>query len=165
MKTRLKNSILAAVVAFVALSCEYNGIAEQQANIPQTQWHKDSIIPLLLPVDDTFSTCAVLLTLRCTDDYPYNNIILSVTTTAPSGISVCDTVEYRLMGDKGWYGKIGGTWIDSRLEFRTGVRFPQHGAYRFDIAHLMRHEKLPGVGAIGVRIERMEEAPGTGQPQ
>jgi gliding motility-associated lipoprotein GldH len=70
---------------------------------------------------------------------------------------VCDTVEYRLTDDQGWDKKTGGKWIDSRLEFRTDVRFRQSGDYRFHIAHLMRHEKLPGVGAIGVRVERLEE--------
>ncbi|MDR2359189.1 MAG: gliding motility lipoprotein GldH [Prevotellaceae bacterium] len=157
MKIILKSSIFTAVIALFCISCEYNGMVEQQINIPQATWHKDSIIPVTLPVEDTLSYCTVLLTLRYTDDYPYNNIILSVATTAPSGITACDTVEYRLMDNGKWNGKTGGRWIDSRLEFRTGVRFRQYGDYRFRIAHLMRHEKLPGVGTVGVRIERSEE--------
>ncbi|MDR3350056.1 MAG: gliding motility lipoprotein GldH [Prevotellaceae bacterium] len=157
MKTMLKSSIFTAVMALLCTSCDYNGMAEQQVNIPQTAWHKDSTVSVVLPVKDSLSQCAVLLTLRCTDDYPYNNIILSVTTTAPSGITACDTVEYRLMDDGKWNGKTSGKWIDSRLEFRTGVHFQQCGTHLFRIAHLMRNEKLPGVGAVGVRIERMEE--------
>lgn len=145
------------MAALFCISCEYNGMAEQQINIPHSTWHKDSIIPITLPVEDTLSYCTVLLTLRHTDDYPYNNIILSVATTAPSGITACDTVEYRLMDNGKWNGKTSGRWIDSRLEFRTGVRFRQYGDYRFRIAHLMRNEKLPGAGAIGVRIERTED--------
>ncbi|MDR0581684.1 MAG: gliding motility lipoprotein GldH [Prevotellaceae bacterium] len=157
MKIRLKSSILPAVIALFCLSCEYNGMAEQQVTLPQAMWHKDSIIPVILPVEDTLSYCTILLALRYTDDYPYSNIILSVATTAPSGITVRDTVEYRLMEDGKWNGKTGGKWIDSRLEFRTGVRFRQCGDYCFRIAHLMRNEKLPGVRAVGIRIERMEE--------
>ncbi|MDR2802007.1 MAG: gliding motility lipoprotein GldH [Prevotellaceae bacterium] len=157
MKKMFKSSMAVATAALIAVSCEYNGMAEQQVNIPQAAWHKDSAVVVALPAEDTLSHCAILLTLRHTDDYPYDNIILSVATTAPSGMTVCDTVEYRLMDDGKWNGKTGGKWIDSRLEFRTGVRFRQYGDYRFQIAHLMRHEQLPGVGAIGVRIERMEE--------
>lgn len=157
MKTKLQSSIFIAVIALFCISCEYNGMAERQVNIPEAMWHKDSIIPVVLPVEDSLSLYAILLALRCADDYPYNNIILSVATTAPSGITVCDTVEYRLLDNGKWNGKTGGKWIDSRLEFRTGVRFPQCGDYCFRIAHLMRNEKLSGVGAVGVRIERLEE--------
>jgi gliding motility-associated lipoprotein GldH len=157
MKTLIRSSIFAVTIAFFVISCDYNGIAEQQVNIPQATWHKDSVIPVTLLVADTSLYCAILLTFRYTDDYPYNNIILSVTTTAPSGATVRDTVEYRLTDDNEWGRKTGGKWIDSRLEFRTDVRFRQNGDYRFQIAHLMRHEKLPGVGAVGIRLERLEE--------
>lgn len=157
MRALIKSSIFAVTMAFAAISCDYNGITEQQVNIPQAAWHKDSIIPVTLPIEDTLLRCAILLTFRYTDDYPYNNIILSVAATAPSGATVCDTVEYRLTDDQGWNKKTGGKWIDCRLEFRTDVQFRQSGDYRFQIAHLMRYERLPGVGAIGVRIERLEE--------
>jgi gliding motility-associated lipoprotein GldH len=144
-------------MAAVAVSCDYNGIAEQQVNIPQAAWHKDSIIPVTFPIKDTLLRCAILLTFRYTDDYPYSNVILSVAATAPSGVTVRDTVEYRLTDDREWNKKTGGKWTDSRLEFRTGVQFRQSGDYRFHIAHLMRNDRLPGVGAVGVRVERLEE--------
>ncbi|MDR1406089.1 MAG: gliding motility lipoprotein GldH [Prevotellaceae bacterium] len=146
-------SFAAAVAAMTVVSCDYGSVAEQQVNVPQAEWHKDSIVPIVLPVEDTLSPCAMLLLLRHTDDYPYGNIILSVAATAPSGVTVCDTVEYRLMDNGGWSGRIGGRWIDCRLEFRTDIRFMQRGNYLFRIAHLMRREKLPGVGAVGVRVE------------
>jgi gliding motility-associated lipoprotein GldH len=156
MKTVLKSSLFAAVAGFCFASCYNQGIIEKQANIPQAIWHKDSVALVVLPLDDTLAHCDMLLTLRHTDDYPYNNIILSVTATAPSGATACDTVEYLLTDGGAWSGKTGGKWIDSRLEFRNSVRL-QSGEYRFQIAHLMRREKLPGVGAVGVRIERLEE--------
>jgi gliding motility-associated lipoprotein GldH len=156
MKTILKSSLFAAVAGFCFASCYNRGIMEKQVNIPQAIWHKDSVASVVLPLDDTLTHGDILLTLRYTDDYPYNNIILSVTATAPSGATVCDTVEYLLTDGKTWNGKTGGKWIDSRLEFRNGVRL-QRGEYRFQIAHLMRRERLPGAGTVGVRIERLEK--------
>ncbi len=159
MKANLTVStfIIAAVLLFTA--CDERCLVERHVNIPQAAWHKDSTATVVVPVTDTLSHCAIVLAFRNSDDYPYSNVILAVTATAPSGATVCDTVEYRLVDDAndGWNGRTGGKWVDHRLAFRTNVQFLQSGDYHFGIAHLMRRDELPGVGAVGVRIERIEE--------
>jgi len=156
MKHLLPYSFLILAAGFLPASCDPRSIAENQADVPQAAWHKDSTAHVTVAVTDTVSHCALLLTLRHSDEYPYNNIILSVTATAPSGVAVRDTVEYRLTDEhEQWLGKTGGQWIDHRLAFRTEVQFIQPGNFTFDIAHLMRRETLPGVGAVGIRIERI----------
>jgi gliding motility-associated lipoprotein GldH len=138
-------------------ACNDGSIAEAQRLIHPSGWHKDSIVTIALPLTDTVHYYDMILTLRHDDDYPYNNLILSVAATAPSGVTACDTVEYRLTDEREvWTGKRGGRWFDTRLGFRHRVRFTQSGLYTFTIAHLMRHETLPSVGAVGMRIEPTE---------
>jgi gliding motility-associated lipoprotein GldH len=157
MRTIVQNIIGLLAIACVWTSCNDRSIAEAQRLIHPSGWHKDSLATVVLQLNDTVHSCDIILTLRHDDDYPYNNLILSLTATAPSGVTVCDTVEYRLTDEREvWTGKKGGRWIDTRLGFRHDVRFTQSGLYTFAIAHLMRNETLPGVGAVGVRIEQTE---------
>jgi gliding motility-associated lipoprotein GldH len=154
MKTALVNSGYLLAFAWLLAACDAGCLTEKQLPMLRAEWHKDSIATLTLPVTDTVNACAVIITLRNDEDYPYNNIILAVTATAPSGVTTCDTVEYRLTDEhEFWRGKVGGKWIDNRLAFRSGVRFLYAGDYTFSIAHLMRRDILSGIGAVGIRIE------------
>ncbi|MDR1680708.1 MAG: gliding motility lipoprotein GldH [Prevotellaceae bacterium] len=145
------------VVGYAGVSCDGSLVADAQHLIDPAGWHRDSVATVAVQLSDTVHYCDILLTLRHDDDYPYNNLILSVTATTPDGITACDTVEYRLTDELDrWTGKKGGRWVDSRLGFRQRVRFARPGLYAFAIAHLMRHETLPGAGAVGVRIEQTE---------
>ncbi|MDR0729480.1 MAG: gliding motility lipoprotein GldH [Prevotellaceae bacterium] len=157
MKTILQNTIGLLAIACMWTACDKGCVADAQRFIHPDGWHKDSIATMSLLLTDTVHYCDVILTLRHDDDYPYSNLILSVTATAPSGVTACDTVEYRLTGEQEvWTGKKGGRWIDARLGFRRHVHFTQSGLYTFAIAHLMRNETLPSVGAVGVRIEQRD---------
>jgi gliding motility-associated lipoprotein GldH len=158
MKTTAQNIMVLLAAAGLWASCDDSRTVEAQHLIHPDGWHKDSIATLVVQMTDTVHYCDVILTLRHDDDFPYNNLILSVTATAPSGVTACDTVEYRLTDDlEVWTGKKGGRWIDVRMGFRHKVRFAQSGWYTFAIAHLMRYEILPGAGAVGVRIEQTKE--------
>jgi len=163
MKTIFRNSIYFLCACILFAACDRNCLSEQTATIPQTAWHQDSAACVLIPIHDTLSHCGIILTFRHNDDYPWNNIILSITAKSPSGAVMRDTVEYRLTDEKEiWNGKKSGKWIDHRLAFRTDVQFLQSGDYEFSIAHLMRDVQQPnatpvilkGVGAVGVRIEK-----------
>jgi len=157
MKTFFLNTILFAATVCVLASCDDACVAERQIPVRNAVWHKDTVVVVTLPIVDTVSAGnAILLAFRNNDDYPYNNIILSVTAKSPSGAAFCDTVEYRLTdAQEVWLGKKSGKWYDQRLAFRSDVQFLQSGNYEFSISHLMRDEDLRGVGAVGVRIERM----------
>jgi gliding motility-associated lipoprotein GldH len=155
MKKRLSHSLCLLLAVALSASCDPACLSEQRRTFPHAEWHKDTLATLTLPVDDTVRHCALVINLRTNDDYPYNNLILAIATTSPLGLTVRDTVEYRLTDDNGhWAGTTGIRWMDSRLAFREEVRFLRTGDYTFAIAHLMRNETLPGVGAISMRIEQ-----------
>jgi gliding motility-associated lipoprotein GldH len=86
-----------------------------------------------------------------------SNLYLFVTTTAPSGHSVRDTVEVILADEKGkWLGSgLGDIW-DLQQLYKQNVRFAQRGKYRFEYEQAMRTEKLPFVLDVGLRVEKAD---------
>jgi len=104
--------------------------------------------------DQTF-TSDVYFTIRTGSDYPFRNIYLFVTTKAPDGKSMTDTLEYYLADEKGnWFGRGSGEVHELNLPYRSNIYFPRKGNYDFSIRHGMRTVDLKGVYDFGIRIQK-----------
>ena len=104
---------------------------------------------------DTLNSNDICFILRTGSSYPYRNIYLFVTTIAPDGKSITDTLQYDLADEKGnWYGKGFGDIHELKLPFKSNVFFPVSGTYQINIQHGMRIEDLKGVYDVGLRVEK-----------
>jgi gliding motility-associated lipoprotein GldH len=94
---------------------------------------------------------------RNTSLYPMSNLYLFITTIAPSGHSIRDTVEVILADEKGkWLGSgLGDIW-DLQQLYKENVRFAQQGRYIFEYEQAMRTEKLPFILDVGLRVEKAD---------
>jgi len=109
-------------------------------------------------ITDTIASNDIFFTIRTGSDYPFRNIFLFVSTYAPDGKSLTDTLEYYLADDKGnWLGKGVGDIRELKLPYRTNAYFPMKGKYEFTVQHGMRAEDLKGVYDIGIRIEETKK--------
>jgi len=141
-------------------ACQNQAVFEQNIDIPNNAWLKNEPVHIIMPTptDSAADYYRLVINLRNTEDYAYRNIFFFITTIAPNGAGLCDTVQYELAGERGkWLGKVGKYWVDHRLLYRSRIRFPQEGDYRFSIQHGMRADTLQGIGAIGLRLEKMKE--------
>jgi gliding motility-associated lipoprotein GldH len=86
-----------------------------------------------------------------------SNLYMFITTTAPSGHSIVDTVEVVLADDKGkWLGSgLGDIW-DLQQPYKQNVRFAQRGSYSFEFEQAMRVERLPFILDVGLRVEKAD---------
>lgn len=110
-----------------------------------------------IEITDTAQFYNFFVDLRLSDNYPYSNLFLFITTTFPDGSIARDTVECPVADAQGqWYGKHSGTIVDCRYPLCRKVRFPNSGTYHFDIVHGMRDADLEGVRNIGLRLEKFE---------
>jgi gliding motility-associated lipoprotein GldH len=135
-------------------SCDTPPVFEQNVNLPDNKWPKDGLAHIIVPVTDSTRFYSIILNIRNSDDYPYRNIHLFVSATAPNGATACDTVQYELADNQGsWLGREGNYWNDHRLLYRSSVMFANTGEYQFSIQHGMRADTLVGIGAVGLRIE------------
>lgn len=154
----LRNLVLVTVgiLVFSLTSCDRVRVFEDSKKVG-SQWVKDSLVRFEVQVDDSLSSNNIFLTVRNASDYPYSNLYLFVTTVAPSGAYVRDTLECVLADDTGkWLGKGFAKYWDHRFALRKKVKFPEKGVYSFSIEQGMRLEELPGIHDVGLRIERVE---------
>jgi gliding motility-associated lipoprotein GldH len=143
------------LLVFIIISCGRNVVFTDSAAMPGKIWKLSDIPSFKIPVKDTINSNNIYFVIRTGSSYPYRNIYLFVTTTAPDGKSITDTLQYNLADEKGtWYGKGFGDIHELKLPFKSNVFFPFSGTYQINIQHGMRIEDLKGVYDVGLRVEK-----------
>jgi gliding motility-associated lipoprotein GldH len=157
MKTIRNIALFVAGALLISLaSCDKSQVYEKSRPLDNV-WSKDSLARFEVNINDTLSTHSVYVTMRNNSSYPYSNVYLFVTTVAPSGAYVRDTMECILADESGrWLGKGFSKYWDNRFAMRKNVKFPEKGTYTFTIQQGMRLEELPGIHDVGIRIERVK---------
>lgn len=155
----MKNStfIFGLLILGFITSCNFDSIYEKSQDIPKEEWNKNQAIKFEVPITDTINGYRILVNVRNSNEYPYSNLFLFVTTFSPQGKSVKDTLEMTLADDKGkWLGTgFGGIWsTKAALRNNMAIRFPASGTYKVEVVQAMRDDVLAGIKDIGIKVER-----------
>lgn len=155
----MKNNFFTILVLlfFVMSGCSFNSMYEGSVNVSKEEWNKKEVLKFEIPVTDTINGYRIVVNVRNSNEYPYSNLFLFLTTYAPNGSSVKDTLEMSLADDKGkWLGKgFGGIWsTDVALRRDAVIRFPSSGTYRIEVLQAMRDDVLRGIKDVGIKVEK-----------
>ncbi len=120
------------------------------ARHPLPQWHMDSVARFDYTITDAGQDYRLLLYVRHTETYPYQNMWLFVSDSLHT-----DTIEFYLADDRGqWLGNKHHGFIEMPVLYEENYRFPASGTYRLNVQHGMRDTLLRGVSDIGLEIIR-----------
>ena len=112
------------------------------------EWHVDSIACFDFPVTDITASYDMLVYVRHTERYPYQNMWLFVENDRQR-----DTIEFYLADDRGqWLGDRHSGFIEMPVLYETDFHFADTGMHRLSVQHGMRDTLLRGVTDIGVEI-------------
>ena len=153
---KTKNSFLTAlIVALFLVSCGNEVLVDNDLAYEHSYWPVSEKYMLNFEQADTVSNYNFFITLRNTDDYPFRNIYVFLTTIFPNGKTTHDTINCPLANYQGkWLGKGFGGVYDNRIIYMHNTRFQQAGNYKIILEQAMRNEELPGIKSVGIRIEK-----------
>lgn len=141
------------VVALLVIACSNLDEFSESKVIKGALWDVNDICRFEYNVTDTISSKDLYINLRHSGLYKYSNIFFFVTTLAPNGKSIKDTVEYTLADIRGkWAGSGIGDLHDVQLAYKRNVRFGQQGRYMLYIQHGMRDLQLEAVTDVGISV-------------
>jgi gliding motility-associated lipoprotein GldH len=157
-KAKMKNNIalIGCLLGFVLLfaACSGNTVYERYQSIPQDTWDMNDSMHFEVNMEDTVGHYQVLLLIKHTHDYPYQNLWLFTQSMAPDSTLATDTLECFLADNSGkWLSQSFISEREMPLIYMQRIRFPKSGTYTFDITHGMRDSLLRGVSRIGLSIE------------
>ena len=151
------------LLLFIITSCSDDFVLDTYKSMPNSEWHKDSIVSFEFNPLDTVSKNNIYINLRNNNDYAYSNLFLVVAIDFPNNYKVVDTLEYEMADVNGKFLGEGFTDLkENKLEFKTNVNFPSTGTYKVSIQQAMRKsgdvdgiEALEGVTDVGLQIEKI----------
>ena len=150
-----------AILALVAISitaCNENVLVDTFHELPADGWGYEFAVTDSFTIDKPNHYHAVSANLRASADYPYANIHLLLTITAPDGDTTQIKVPVELAEKSGkWLGSGLGDVFTFQRPILHRKYFNQKGTYKVTIAQDMRLENLPSVSAAGIRVEEQEE--------
>ncbi len=160
----MRKTFLLILVTISIVSCNNNATFDVYKSLPNSMWHKDSIVNFKFSPIDTISRNNLFINLRNNNDYQYSNLFIIVDINFPNNTSFIDTLEYEMTDTQGNFLGEGLTDLkENKLEYKTNVIFPITGEYNINIQQAMRKSgtvegiaNLEGVTDIGLRIEKIK---------
>ncbi len=156
MKISVIRFLIFLSITFIIFSCTQLDVYEKNTIIPGAKWNNGFVPKATFTISDTTSAYNIIVVLRHTDYYKYNNIWLEVTLQQPIDSVVSQKIDLTFASDAagGWEG----TGINDIWEIRKPIiqnwRFKHKGDYTFGLKQIMRDNPLLGMLNAGIRVER-----------
>jgi len=141
------------ILAVSLMSCRRGIVYTQFCSIPSEKWEIDEVAPFDYTIADAEADYRMLIYVRHTERYPYQNMWLFVEDGQRA-----DTIEFYLADDRGqWLGDKHNGFIEMPVLYEQTKHFADTGTYHLAIQHGMRDSVLRGVSDIGLEIIKVEK--------
>jgi len=145
MKT-LSKLFISFIVLIALIGCNNDTIFTEYRSMPLSGWDVDSVLTFYVPVVDTLETYDIIVDVRHTTSYPYQNMWLFVN---------ADTIDFYLANQRGeWLGNGRGELREMPVLYKQNVRFPSVDTCKYEIRQGMRSKNLKGVRDIGLIVNK-----------
>ena len=149
---RLAISLLIGCVCLLT-SCRHDIVYSEFVAIPSGEWDENQLPEFAFNIADREAAYDILLYVRHTERYPYQNMWLFVR----GNRQYMDTVEFYLADDRGrWLGDKHHGFIEMPVLLEENYHFPDTGRYYFAVQHGMRDSLLRGVTDVGIEVIRVK---------
>lgn len=144
-------SVLLLTGMFTA--CRRGTVYSHFSPISSVGWSLDTMPRFDFSIDDKEAGYDILLYVRHTERYPYQNMWLFVQDSRQHR----DTIEFYLADDRGqWLGDKHHGFIEMPVLLEENYHFPDTGQYYFVVQHGMRDSVLRGITDVGVEVVKSE---------
>lgn len=157
MTTILRKTYGWLVVLLCLCSCQTNTTFEAYQAISPMAWDMNEPARFEVAITDTVNKHDVILHIRNTDNYLYQDLWLFTHSAAPDSTVATDTLACFLADNQGkWINDAFLSEHDMPVMYMNNIRFPKAGTYTFEISHGMRDSLLQGISRIGLTIKTVQ---------
>lgn len=148
------------LVGVVLWACSDSRVYEQVIDFDKREWIVTDKPSFEFEIEDTESRYNIFSDLRNTVSYPYARFYFTYYLQDSSGVEI----QKKLMGEYLFDAKTGkpsgrsgiGDLYDHRFLLMQNYQFPKKGKYKIILEQFMRMDTLPGIVAIGIRVEKVQ---------
>lgn len=147
--------LITLLLAICFSSCEQTRVFDKNVSLDKKGWYYGEAKSFDVEILDTTMAYNLYINVRHTDEYPYNNLWLKLTTTMPDGSVQENKLNVQLSELTGeWTGNcIDGICYNSVL-IQHNFALKQKGKYTFTLEQDMRLNPIPYLMDIGIKVEK-----------
>ncbi|MEA4905188.1 MAG: gliding motility lipoprotein GldH [Petrimonas sp.] len=143
------------VIAFLS-SCDEEAIYYRFHPIKNNDWSRRAAVDFLLDSlsVDPDKRYDIMLDIVSSNQYPYQNIWLSVQQNVTDTAFVSDTIEIKLADSHGkWLGKGSAGLYQLSVPYKTSIALDPTRAYLIRIRQAMKDNSIKGIEKVGVLVK------------
>lgn len=142
---------------FIFSACQHTLSYEKYIPVGGGSWNSRQKLFFPVEIKDTSVLYNIYVNVRNTDDYPFSNLWLNIGTRFPDNQSFEKRINLTLADSAGkWMGQPQGDLYDERILIQKSAYFQKPGAYTFSLEQIMRQDPVPGILAVGLRVENTQ---------
>jgi len=153
--------LVLAVLPLLALSaCDQNRVFEQNTDFANYSWDVQQKPAFTFAIQDTAALYDVYFNVRNASAYGFYNLYVKHTLTGPAGPVGQPLLHHMVLMDPKTGEPLGsgtGDIYDHQILALPKQRFHKAGNYTITLEQYMRQDQLPGLMAIGVRVQKHAE--------
>ncbi|MEO8473594.1 MAG: gliding motility lipoprotein GldH [Chryseolinea sp.] len=150
--------LLALCMMALLSACDGNRVYEDIKDFDERQWMATEKPSFEFIVDDVNARYNLYSDIRNSVSYPYSRFFYTYYLQDSSGTNLQKKLMTQYFFDAKTgepFGKSGiGDLYDHRFLLLKGYQFKEKGTYRIVFEQFMRMETLPGMVAVGLRVEK-----------
>ncbi|MCQ2351599.1 MAG: gliding motility lipoprotein GldH [Paludibacteraceae bacterium] len=142
------------IFALILASCNNNVAYNNCKDINEDGWSIDAPAKFYPVISDTITKYNIIVTLRHTTEYKYQNFWMFINVKSPDGLIAKDTVECYLADNRGNFLGRGVSIFEMPVLISQNIQFDRKGKYKFEVIQGMRDTLLTGIKNVCLTIEK-----------
>jgi len=147
-------------IVLMLYSCDTQRVYEKNKSFEKRRWVISDTARFTFKVVDTTTRFNLLMNVRNTVDYPYARLFVNYSLQDSTGRQLVNQLSMNDLFDQKTGRPFGessiGDIYDHQLPLLKNYRFPNRGSYVLVFQQQMRQDTIPGVLAIGLRLEKAD---------
>lgn len=139
----------------ICSSCSNKNIYREFHEFDNYTWNRFDKITFTIPVDDEGVVADIILSVRLLDQFPYDEIPLSIIMKTSSGEERIIEKTIKLKDDKGEFiGSVAGSYWDVEEVLWKSFIFNNKGDYTIEIENYYPHPAMAAIVDIGLTVKK-----------
>lgn len=158
--TIAKQWLLGIAIGLSMVSCDTSRVFERNDDFENRVWAAEDTHTFLFTIDDTQADYEVMLNVRNSLIYPYQNLYTTISIEDSTGAEIYQTLKNTSLFDEKTGEPLGsglGDIFDHQSLVVTNFRFPYEGTYTAFVTQSMRMDSLPEIMSVGIRVAKVEK--------
>lgn len=161
-KAKLAGAVLLLMLALNG--CDEQRVYEQNTDIPENAWHKDSVVHFQVPIQQPEIPYNIYYNVRNALSFGAQNLYLQIEIADSTGRVIANDLNNIELFDRQTGKPFGdglGDLFDHQIPVYRDFTFPHAGTFDIRVQHKMRDDPrvmngnyLPHIMSVGVRVEK-----------